>query len=174
MKKIFMLTMMLLMMVGSTCFAEINNGDLRLGDVYIWQPIDDLITLYGKPLLREETPPKGEAAVFNVDGKKLLIRSTSTGEVTNLVINGRENADWVTPRGIGLYASKKDVLEAYGDPDDRKNNLGEEGWVYWTPKEFYENHPTFISRQGFIQVFFKDDIVSEINIFKQINAKMTW
>lgn len=173
MKKIFMMIMALLTLT-STCFAQIKDDDLRIGDVYIWQPMEELVKLYNKPLYIKDTPPKGSIAAFKINNKELITHSVGGGEVTMLTISNRENSNWVTPRGIGAQSTKTDVLNSYGKPNKVITIEGFETLVYLTPEKFYDSHPTFISNQGIIEFIIDNDKVLRVNISKQIKAKMTY
>ena len=173
MKKIFMMIMALLTLT-STCFAQISNDDLRIGNVYIWQSMEELVKLYNKPLYIKDAPPKGSIAAFKINDKELIIHSVGGREVTTLTINNRENSNWVTPRGIGTQSTKTDVLNSYGKPDKIETIEGLEALVYLTPEKFYDSHPTFISNQGIIRFIINNDKVLSVNMSKQIKAKMTY
>ena len=172
MKKIFMMMVMALLALTSTCFAQINDDDLRIGDVYIWQSMEELVKLYNKPLYIKDAPPKGSIAAFKINDKELITHSVGGKEVTTLTISNRENSNWATPRGIGTQSTKTDVLNSYGKPDKIITIEGFETLVYLTPEKFYDSHPTFISNQGIIEFIIDNDKVLRVNMSKQIKAKM--
>ena len=119
-KKLCFVIMTVLVMITTTCFAQVTVKDLNIGGIYIGQPIDEFIQSYGNPKSRMDTPPKGFDFVYSFDGSKLFVRpdnfALENALVSRIIVEGLINSNLVMSSGIKLDSTIEDVLKVYGEP----------------------------------------------------------
>lgn len=172
MKKVFLLVSMLVLMMSSVCFAKVNMEDLNLGGIYIGQPIDEVINIYGEPL-KQPTAPKGYDFIFSLDGGNFVVRPTYPYQGKESIVEKITLKDDIkslkTHLNIGLYASREDVINTYGAPDntdeeyvvlsDNNRHLSEKVSYITT----LVKHPDDRYSYGQLDFYFVDNVVSIIS-----------
>ena len=119
-KKMFFVIVATLVMVTSTCFAQITMQDLNIGNLYIGQPMSDVIKIYGEPIDKEPSPPKLVSYIYKFDTEKVYVSPANDfvkdAEIVQICIEGFYNKYFVMNSGIGLGSTMEDVLSVYGEP----------------------------------------------------------
>ena len=97
-----------------TCFA-FDQSDMNIGGIYLGQPMADVIAMYGQPIAKEPSAPKGLSLIFVKNGGKFRVGDVDT--VNRVTVRADSAAAGLaTKAGIKLGSSVDDIFNAYGTP----------------------------------------------------------
>lgn len=113
---LMMMVMLLSFVISVPCFA-ISTDDLSIGNVRLFQPLSDVISVYGSPVTSRNMPANGgwTEYTFVHDGNKIEIGIPAGGDsVISISVSG--NSNFATKAGIKIGSSITDIKNAYGVP----------------------------------------------------------
>ncbi len=127
-RKLFMSAIVTAMMlVTTTCFAQISVSELNIGGVYIGQPVSEVIDRFGEPS-SQGTSNTGEAYFWLARGSisdyRLIVQSSSDRSGYVVVASSGVGGDLLTKAGIGAGASLAAIKAKYGEPDEISGHKG--------------------------------------------------
>ena len=115
-RKLFMSAIVAVMTLASaTCFAQISSDDLVIGGMYPGQPWSEVINMYGQPSMTQITREGITEYIFRNTNKGSFELHKENERITHI---GVVNKIMSTARGIRNGASKQEIINAYGQPDD--------------------------------------------------------
>ena len=99
-----------------TCFA-FDQSDMNIGGIYLGQPMADVIAMYGQPIAKEPSAPKGLSLIFVKNGGKFRVGDVDT--VNRVTVRADSAAAGLaTKAGIKLGSTVDDIFNAYGTPSE--------------------------------------------------------
>lgn len=117
-KKTVLAVVAMLVMMTATCFAQITFDDLKIGGVYVGQPMEEVLEKYGEPVEITVFAPKGDLYHFkDENGSEIKVArlSPSANYVISISLTGSSRI--FTSAGIGLGSKVDDIISVYGTPD---------------------------------------------------------
>ena len=165
---------------SSTCFALAYWSDLKIGEVYYEQTVDDLVSKYGKPLREDWETTDYDGVVrygYYVQDTVLWI-NIEDGVVTGAAAVNvkRKKSKLMTSEGIGFGATIEDVINVYGTPDSDKMvqivGKKERRLEYHTSKiEINDLQSPYKAMLGKLRFFFKNNKVDTITFLYDYNRR---
>ena len=119
MKKIGYLAMSLAMVLSATCYASLPSNEITIGGIQIGSPITKVFATYGQPTRTEDQGYK-----YYYYGKTISLRTNGKSNALVDYLSSTGNNGWNTPAGIHVGSTRKDVVNAYGTPDNAYQNKG--------------------------------------------------
>ena len=96
------------------CFA-FDQSDMNIGGIYLGQPMADVIAMYGQPIAKEPSAPKGLSLIFVKNGGKFRVGDVDTVDSVTVWADSAA-AGLATKAGIKLGSTVDDIFNAYGTP----------------------------------------------------------
>ena len=131
MKRILILTWMMVLFTLNVCFAALPDSEFAIGGLTLGSTEEQVQSVYGEPNSRRVSevgiPGSGQYDVRYTYGDSVTI-IFHEGHLTSLIVT-RANG-WTTPSGIGIGTSLSALLNTYGKPTrtSGKNTLYHYGW----------------------------------------------
>lgn len=128
MRKIFaMMTFLVVLSISMVCSAAIEDSDLSLGGVNVWDSQSSVRAVHGKPLDAEqfmldnaldesELPNNIYGGSVWYYGKKTCIMFDTKKKVGSITTYDAQDG-FDTPRGIKIGMTSDEVRRVYGEPD---------------------------------------------------------
>ncbi len=132
MKKM-LLALLLTLSIASVANARITENRIALGGIYLGQPIDEVISMYGQPY---EIETRGNSRLYHFFKHAVTHSDGITSHIPALRVmvenakvfyvdvntNGIGTKEFSTPDGIKVGSNIEDMMKAYGKAD-RENSF---------------------------------------------------
>lgn len=124
MKRILILTWMMVLFTLNVCFAALPDSEFAIGGLTLGSTEEQVQSVYGEPNSREVSAlgapghERYDIVTYKYGDSVMII--FYQGHLTSLIVS-RANG-WTTPSGIGIGTSLSDLLDMYGKPSWMYNN----------------------------------------------------
>ena len=108
----------LMIIVTSTCFAQISVDEFVIDKIYLGQPWSEFINTYGQRSFESMNPNRRMAYVYNVKGGQFLVEKYNE-HISFIAVP--TNKFMSTKKGIRIGSTTDELLNAYGRPDKTKD-----------------------------------------------------
>ena len=123
--KILLLTAVMIVSLCITCFAKLPSNQTSLGGITLFQPISDVLKVYGTPTYFDNSKIEYGTPTTVIIGKtsEWTINEGSGGSKTPIVgiIRVTANNGFATPAGVTVGMDTAVLYKVYGHPDRLMN-----------------------------------------------------
>ena len=99
-----------LLLFTSTCFAKITKDDLCIAGIYMGQPMSEVISKYGNPVIEKSESGYSDYYIFSGLKGSFTVNDGDTVEWVQVVKNCR----YSTKAGIKIGSTSDEVESVYG------------------------------------------------------------